>query len=68
MTKEEAETVLYLVDQLRERGASIVEVAGIKAGWPVAPSPMPTREPRKKVKTYKEKLFGPLGIVKGKRG
>lgn len=60
--------MLYLVDQLRDRGASVVKVAGVEAGWPVAPGPMPVREePRKKAKSYHERLFGPLGIVKGKK-
>jgi len=66
VTKAEADNVLYLVDQLRDRGALVVEVAGIKAVFGAQPGAQPKGEKRTE-RSYHDRLFGPLGIVKAKR-
>jgi hypothetical protein len=58
MTKDEAEVVLYLVDKLLERGATNVDVMGVRASF--APAPGEAPEKRRKEKTYHERLFGRL--------
>ena len=65
MTREEADVVLYLVDQLRARGATGVDVAGTKAFFPPpAPAADDNRPLPKPPRTLDEKLFAPLGIGK----
>lgn len=56
MTRAEADVILYLVDQLKERGATVVDVAGVKANF--APKPdAPPEERKKPAKTFHERLF-----------
>jgi len=53
VTRDEADTILYVVDQLRERGATAVDVAGVRAAFVQKPT---EREPRRE-KTFHERLF-----------
>jgi hypothetical protein len=62
VTRDEAEVALYVIDELKKRGAVVVDVGGIKANFaPVGKPPDPNRPPRRE-KTERERLFGRLGI------
>lgn len=62
MTRGEAEGVLWLIDQLRERGALVVDVCGVKANFATTPTAAPA-ERGKKEKTYHERLFRHLNTA-----